>query len=119
MSCDCCVALLRGVMQFVIVVFLDHTHLLFLINKLKKFIGTNIFSAQFIKIISHFKNIGTYLLEKDCMLGDHPNQGCNLAFLFYLFLHDSQLYVLLSLYLLFVSSLYLDLYVLRNNSWII
>ena len=29
-----------------------------LVNKLKKIVGSNNFSAQFIKIISHYKNIG-------------------------------------------------------------
>ena len=48
----------RGCLQFVIVVFPDHTHLLFLVYKLKKFVGSNNFSALFIKIIYHYKKIG-------------------------------------------------------------
>ena len=60
----------RGSLQFVIVVFPDHTHLQFFISllrqglsepefysvlvyKLKKIVGSNIFSVQFIKIMSH------------------------------------------------------------------
>ena len=41
----------RGYLQFVIVVFPDHTHLLFLVYKLKKIVASNNFSAHFIKII--------------------------------------------------------------------
>ena len=62
----------QGCLQFVIVVFPDHTHLLFLylsctkdfpkpdfycdlVYKLKKFVGSNNFSTQSILIISHYK----------------------------------------------------------------
>ena len=57
----------RGCLQFVIVVFPDHTHLLFsnlsskpefygdLVYKLKKIVGSNNVSSQFIKIVSHYK----------------------------------------------------------------
>ena len=48
----------RGCLRFKIVVFSDHTHLLFLVYKLKKIVGSYNFSAQFIKIISHYKKIG-------------------------------------------------------------
>ena len=46
--------------------------------KLKKIVGSNNFSAQFIKIISHYKNIGynvNVLQQTACMLGGQPNQG--------------------------------------------
>ena len=50
-----------------------------LMYKLKKIVGCNIFSAQFIKIISHYKKIG---YATDCMIGSQPNQGWLFAFLF-------------------------------------
>ena len=61
----------QGCLQFVIVVFPDHTHLLFLVYKLKKIVGSNIFSAQFIKIMSHYKKM---------MLGGQPNDCLQLCF---------------------------------------
>ena len=68
-------AMPRGCLRFVIVVFPDQTHLLFLnlscakdfqnlkvngdlVYKLKKIVGSNSFSMQFIKIISNYKKIG-------------------------------------------------------------
>ena len=49
--------------------------------KLKKIsiVGSNNFSAQFIKIISHYKKIGydniNVYIATDCMLGGQPNHG--------------------------------------------
>ena len=40
-----------------------------LVYKLKKIVGSNNFSAQFIEIISQYMNI------IDCMLGGQPNHG--------------------------------------------
>ena len=43
-----------------------------LVYKLKKIVGTNNFSAHFLKIISHYKNIGYSInVLQDCMLGGH------------------------------------------------
>ena len=91
-----------GCLQFVIVVFPDHTHLLFLksllrqrlsepdfygdlVYELKKIVGSNNFSAQFIKIISHYKKIGyniNVLQQTACLVVDPITVG-NFAFLFY------------------------------------
>ena len=53
-----------------------------LVYKLKKIVGSNNFSAQFIKIISHYKKIGYNInvLQTDCMLGSQPNHGWQLCF---------------------------------------
>ena len=48
-----------------------------LVNKLKKIVGSNNFSVQFIKIISHYKKIGYNI---NCMLGGQPNHGWQLCF---------------------------------------
>ena len=45
--------------------------------KLKKIVGSNNFSAQFIKIISHYKKIGSNI---NVMLGGQPNYGWQLCF---------------------------------------
>ena len=44
-----------------------------LVYKLKKIVGTNNFSAQFIIIISYYKMIGYF--ATDCMLDGQPNPG--------------------------------------------
>ena len=59
-----------------------------LVYKLKKIVGSNNFSAQFIKIISHYKKIIKRLAITlmycnrlhDCMLGSQPNHGWQLCF---------------------------------------
>ena len=51
-----------------------------LVYKLKKIVGSNNFSAQFIKIISHYKKIGYNINVTDCMLGSQPNHGWQLCF---------------------------------------
>ena len=99
----------RGCLRFVIVVFPDHTHLLFLISKfqvglksllcqglsepefygalvykLKKIVGSNNFSAQFIKIISHYKRLAGYninILQQIACLVFNPITVGNFAFL--------------------------------------
>ena len=77
-----------GCLQFVIVVFPDYTHLLFfygdLVYKLKKIVGSNNFSAQFIKIISHYKKIGYNInvLQQTACLVVNPITVGNFAFLF-------------------------------------
>ena len=52
-----------------------------LVYKLKKIVGSNNFSAQFIKIISHYKKIGynIIVLQHCCMLGGQPNHGWQYA----------------------------------------
>ena len=52
--------------------------------KLKKIVGSNIFSAQFIKIISHYKMIGYYInvLHQIACLVVNPISAGNFAFLF-------------------------------------
>ena len=50
-----------------------------LVYRLKKIVGSNNFSAQFIKKISHYKKIG-YNITADCMLGGQPNHGWQLFF---------------------------------------
>ena len=55
-----------------------------LVYKLKKFVGSNKFSAQFIKIISHYKTIGyniNVLQQTACLLVNPITIG-NFAFLF-------------------------------------
>ena len=54
-----------------------------LVYKLKKIVGSNIFSAQFIKIFSHCKMIGynIYVLQQTaCLDGGQPNHGWQLCF---------------------------------------
>ena len=56
----------------------------YLVYKLKKIVGSNIFSAQFIKIFSHYKKIGynIYVLQQTaCLVVNHITVG-NFAFLF-------------------------------------
>ena len=55
-----------------------------LVYKLKKIVGSNIFSAQFVKIISNYKKIGyniTVLQQTACLVVDPITVG-NFAFLF-------------------------------------
>ena len=75
-------------LQSVTVVFPDHTHLLFLfvdlVYKLARIFGFYNFSAQFIKIISHFKKIGynnNVLQQTTCFVVNPITVG-NCAFLF-------------------------------------
>ena len=53
-----------------------------LVYKLKKIVGSNNFSEQFIKIISHYKKIGYNIccIAADCMFGGPPNHGWQLCF---------------------------------------
>ena len=55
-----------------------------LVYKLKKIVGSNIFSAQFIKIISHYKKIGYNInvLQQSACLVVNPITVGNFAFLF-------------------------------------
>ena len=55
-----------------------------LVYKLKKIVGSHNFSAQFIKIISHYKNIGYNInvLQYTACLVVNPLTVGNLAFLF-------------------------------------
>ena len=55
-----------------------------LVYKLKKIVGSNNFSAQFIKIISHFKKIGYNInvLQQTACLVVNPITVGNFAFLF-------------------------------------
>ena len=55
-----------------------------LVHKLKKIIGSNNFSAQFIKIISHYKKIGYNInvLQQTACLVVNPITVDNFAFLF-------------------------------------
>ena len=52
--------------------------------KLKKIVGSNYFSAQFIKMISHFKKIGYNInvLQQTACLVINPIKVGNFAFLF-------------------------------------
>ena len=50
--------------------------------RLKKIVGSNNFSAQLIKIISHYKKIGYKINVLQETVGGQPNQGWLLAFLF-------------------------------------
>ena len=54
-----------------------------LVYKLKKIVGSNIFSAQFIKIISHYKKIGynINILQQSACLMVNPIMVDNIAFL--------------------------------------
>ena len=54
------------------------------VYKLKKIVGSNNFSAQFIKIISHYKNIGYNInvLQQTACSVVNPNTVGNFAFLF-------------------------------------
>ena len=49
-----------------------------LVYKLKKIVGSNNFSAQFIKIISHYKKIGFNINVGS--VGSQPNHGWQLCF---------------------------------------
>ena len=55
-----------------------------LVYKLKKIVGSNNFSAQFIKIISHYKKIGYNInvLQRTACLVVNPITFGNFAFLF-------------------------------------
>ena len=55
-----------------------------LVYKLKKIVGSNNFSAQFIKIISHYKKIGYNInvLQQTACLVLNPIKVGNFAFLF-------------------------------------
>ena len=55
-----------------------------LLYKLKKIVGSNNFSAQFIKIISHYKKIGYNInvLQQTACLVVNPITDGNFAFLF-------------------------------------
>ena len=55
-----------------------------LVYKLKKIVGSNNFSAQFIKIISHYKKIGynINILQQTACLVVNPITVSNFAFLF-------------------------------------
>ena len=55
-----------------------------LVYKLKKIVGSNYFSAQFIKIISHYDKIGYNInvLQQTACLVVNPITVGNLAFLF-------------------------------------
>ena len=52
--------------------------------KLKKIVGSNNFSAQFIKIISHYKKFGynMYVLQQTACLVVNPIMVCKFALLF-------------------------------------
>ena len=84
--------------------------------KLKKIVGSNIFSAQFIKIISHYKKIGHTInvLQQTACLVVRPNGVYLLDF----FCSGIQFYLLLSPYVCFISLLYLDLYVVGDDGLI-
>ena len=55
-----------------------------LVYKLKKTVGSNAFSAQFLKLISHYKKIGynIYVLQETACLVVNPITVGNFAFLF-------------------------------------
>ena len=55
-----------------------------LVYKLKKIVGSNNFSAQFIEIISHYKKIGYYInvLQQTASLVVNPFTVGNFAFLY-------------------------------------
>ena len=55
-----------------------------LVYKLKKIVGSNSFSAQFIKIISHYKKIGYNInvFQQTACLVVNPIKVGNFAFLF-------------------------------------
>ena len=53
--------------------------------RLKKIVGSNKFSAQFIKIISHYEKIGyniNVLQQTACLAIKQPNHDGNFTFLF-------------------------------------
>ena len=56
-----------------------------LVYKLKKIVGSNHFTAQFIKIISHYKKIGYNInvLQQTACLVVNPTTVGNFSFLFY------------------------------------
>ena len=56
----------------------------YLVYKLKKIVGSHNFSAQFIKLISHYKKIGynMIVLQQTACLVVNPITVCNFAFLF-------------------------------------
>ena len=54
-----------------------------LVYKLKKIVGSNIFSMQFIKLISHYKKVGyniNVLQQAACLIDGQPNYGWQLCF---------------------------------------
>ena len=54
-----------------------------LMYKLKKIVGSNNFSMQFIQIISHYKKIGfniNLFQQTAYLFGGQPNQGWQLCF---------------------------------------
>ena len=54
-----------------------------MVYKLKKIVGYNNFSAQFIKIISNYKKLGyniNVLQQTACLHGGQPNHGWQLCF---------------------------------------
>ena len=55
-----------------------------LVYRLKKIVGSNNFSEQFIKIISHYKKIGYNInvLQQTACLVVNPTMAGNIAFLF-------------------------------------
>ena len=53
-----------------------------LVYKLKKVVGSNNFSVQFIKIISHYKGYNINVLQQTACLVVNPITVCNFAFLF-------------------------------------
>ena len=62
----------------------DFQNLNYMVYKLKKIVGSNNFSAQFIKIISHYKEIGYNInvLQQTACLVVNPISVGNFAFLF-------------------------------------
>ena len=54
----------------------------FMVYKLKKIVGSNYFSAQFIKIISHYTKIKINVLQQNACLVGNPIRVGNIAFLF-------------------------------------
>ena len=63
--------------------FWNQSSMVYSVYKLKKIVGSNNFSAQFIKLISHFKKISynIYVLQKTACLVVNPITVCNFAFL--------------------------------------
>ena len=62
----------------------DFLNLISMVTKLNKIVGSNHFSAQFIKIISHYKKIGYNInvLQQTACLVVNPITVGNFAFLF-------------------------------------
>ena len=83
---------------------------------MKRIVGSNIFSVQFIKIVSHYKKIGFNInvLQQTACLVVNPKAVIKTSgvYLLDLFCSGIEFYVLLSPYFCFISFLYLDLYVL-------